>query len=188
MDFIGYLIIAVGLAMDAFAVTLSDAVSYPAESSRRLFALPVAFGFFQGFMPFLGYVLSGFAAELIEQYAGIVALVVLAAIGSNMIREGIGVQKAEDAGPALSVVPRLTIPIILLQSIATAIDAFAVGVSLRAMDANLAAATSIIGIVTFLVCCIPAALGRRLGNALGDKAEIAGGIVLILIGLRAFFS
>lgn len=185
MDFPSLVVIAFGLAMDAFAVTLSDAVAYPRESPRKLFALPVAFGFFQGFMPFLGYVLSGLAAQLIEDYAGIVALVVLAAIGANMIREGAGITKSQGEDPAA---PKLSVGIIIVQSIATAIDAFAVGVSLRAMGAPLALATSVIGIVTFLVCCIPAALGKRLGSALGSKAEIAGGVVLILIGIRAFFS
>ena len=188
MDFVSLVVIAVGLAMDAFAVTLSDAVAYPDESPRKLFILPVAFGFFQGFMPFLGYVLSGLAAELIENYAGIVAFVVLAAIGGNMIREGAGITRArttEDEPPSS---PKLSVGIILVQSVATAIDAFAVGVSLRAMEADLLTAVSIIGIVTFLVCCVPAALGRRLGNALGDKAEIVGGVVLVLIGIRAFFS
>ena len=188
MDFVSLVVIAIGLAMDAFAVTLSDAVAYPQESPRKLFILPMVFGFFQGFMPFLGYVLSGLAAELIENYAGIVAFVVLAAIGGNMIREGAGITSARAHEEEASTQPKLSVTIILIQSIATAIDAFAVGVSLRAMGADLLAAVSIIGIVTFLACCIPAALGRKLGAALGDKAEIAGGIVLILIGIRAFFS
>ncbi len=188
MDFVSLLVIAVGLAMDAFAATLSDAVAYPGESPRKLFVLPVAFGFFQGFMPFLGYVLSGLAAELIEAYAGIVAFVVLAIIGANMIREGVGAMRGSGVDAERAASPRLSLAIILVQSIATAIDAFAVGVSLRAMNAELFTSVCVIGIVTFLVCCIPAALGRRLGNALGNKAEIVGGVVLVLIGIRAFFS
>lgn len=187
MDFLGLVLLGIGLAMDAFAVTISDALAYPSESPRRLFILPVAFGIFQAAMPVLGYFLSGIAADFMESYAGIIAFVVLAIIGATMIRDGIREWGAKDAGAAGPPDARLTFPVIVIQAIATAIDAFAVGVTLRALDANLWLAVSVIGVVTFLFCCVSVALGKRLGSALGWKAEVLGGALLVLIGIRSFF-
>ena len=187
MSFVELLVIAVGLAMDAFAVTISDSLAYPTESPARLFRLPVMFGLFQGLMPIGGYVLSGVAANLVEAYAGIVALVVLAIIGGNMVRDGL-LERASAEADCVADTPRLSWGVIVLQAIATAIDAFAIGISLRALDADLLASVTVIGLVTFLFCCVSVALGQRIGGRLGWKAEVAGGLILIAIGIRAFFS
>ena len=186
MSFAELVIIAVGLAMDAFAVTISDSLAYPAETPARLMRLPLMFGLFQGLMPIGGYVLSSLAAELVEAYAGIVALVVLAFIGGGMVREGL-IDRASDPDD-MADTPRLGWGVIVIQAIATAIDAFAIGISLRALDADLLASVTVIGLVTFLFCCVSVALGQRIGGRLGWKAEVAGGLILIAIGIRAFFS
>ena len=185
------ILLGVALSADAFAVTISNTFVYASESKRRHVLMPVMFGLFQGLMPLLGYFVGGLAAEVIERYAGIITLVILGIVGGNMIREGAeallhpGEDEAEHAGP---VAKRLTMVTILAQAFATAIDAFAVGVSLRAQAVNIVVAASIIALTTFVLCLAALAMGRKLGEVLGDRAQVAGGIVLVLIGLKAFFA
>ena len=185
------ILLGVALSADAFAVTISNTFVYASESKRRLVLMPVMFGLFQGLMPLLGYFVGGLAAEVIERYAGIITLVILGIVGGNMIREGAeallhpGEDEAEHAGP---VAKRLTMVTILAQAFATAIDAFAVGVSLRAQVVNIVVAASIIALTTLVLCLAALAMGRKLGEVLGDRAQVAGGIVLVLIGLKAFFA
>lgn len=185
------ILLGVALSADAFAVTISNTFVYASESKRRLVLMPVMFGLFQGLMPLLGYFVGGLAAEVIERYAGIITLVILGIVGGNMIREGAeallhpGEDEAKHAGP---VAKRLTMVTILAQAFATAIDAFAVGVSLRAQAVNIVVAASIIALTTFVLCLAALAMGRKLGEVLGDRAQVAGGIVLVLIGLKAFFA
>lgn len=185
------ILLGVALSADAFAVTISNTFVYASESKRRLVLMPVMFGLFQGLMPLLGYFVGGLAAEVIERYADIITLVILGIVGGNMIREGAeallhpGEDEAEHAGP---VAKRLTMVTILAQAFATAIDAFAVGVSLRAQAVNIVVAASIIALTTLVLCLAALAMGRKLGEVLGDRAQVAGGIVLVLIGLKAFFA
>lgn len=178
------ILLGVALSADAFAVTISNCFAYPCERRRRLYLMPLFFGFFQAFMPVLGYFLGGVAAELIERYAGLVTLVILGLIGGNMIREGVHALRHPEESSCE--VGSLTITKLLFQSVATAIDAFAVGVSLRAMVVSLPFAVTTIGVTTALCCCVALAIGRRLGEALGDRAEVVGGIVLVCIGIKAF--
>jgi putative Mn2+ efflux pump MntP len=201
-DWVGTLeILLLGLALsaDAFAVTVSNSFVYQGESRARLALMPVFFGVFQALMPLLGYFLGGLAAELIDAYAGIVTLAILGLIGGNMVREGVGAlrrsgEEAEDAGSGAGAGSgadadagggRLTVGILLMQAIATAIDAFAVGVSLRAQAVDLLFSVTVIGLTTAACCVVALAIGRRVGRLLGDRAEVAGGIVLIAIGLKA---
>ena len=180
------LLLGLALSADAFSVTISNSFVYGSESRARLMLMPVFFGAFQGFMPLVGYALGGLAATLIERYAGVVTLVILGIIGGNMIREGVSAlrdpETSHEEGPAT----RLTIGLLVFQAIATAIDAFAVGVSLRAEGVEILGASMIIGCTTALCCIVALAIGRRLGPLLGDRAEIVGGAVLVCIGLRAF--
>ena len=203
MGVIEILLLGLALSADAFAVTVSNSFAYAHESRARLALMPVFFGAFQALMPLLGYFLGGLAAELIERYSGIVTMVILGIIGANMVREGVqalrsskaegSVDSADPAGdsdPADAAageksLKRLTLAILVLQAIATAIDAFAVGVSLRAQDVNLPFAVCVIGLTTFVCCVVALLAGRRLGSLLGDRAEVAGGLVLIGIGIKA---
>ena len=180
------LLLGLALSADAFSVTISNSFVYGSESKGRLMLMPVFFGVFQGLMPLLGYALGGLAATLIERYAGIVTLVILGIIGSNMIREGVEAIRHPDEGEEARTSAHLTIATLVFQAIATAIDAFAVGVSLRAQSVEIFGASLIICCTTAACCVLALAIGRRLGPLLGDRAEIVGGIVLICIGLRAF--
>lgn len=196
MTIIEIVILGVALAMDAFAVTVSNVFCYRGASRARLLMLPVAFGIFQGLMPLLGFFLGGLVGNIIEQYAGIVTLVILGLIGGNMIKEGISdlreARAAREAGgDVCDLAPdaaALTLKVVLVQAVATSIDAFAVGVSLRAASVNIAEAAIIITLTTFLCCVVALAIGKRFGSMLGERAEIVGGVVLVIIGVKALFS
>ena len=170
MNIVEIVLLGVALSMDAFAVTISNVFCYPNASRARLLALPVAFGVFQAGMPLLGYFLGGVVGDFIETYSGIITLVILGFIGGNMIKEG-----------------ACALKVILVQAVATSIDAFAVGVSLRAVSVAVAPAVSIIGVTTLLCCIVALAIGKRFGHLLGDRAQIVGGVVLVLIGIKAMF-
>ncbi|WP_248923039.1 manganese efflux pump MntP family protein [Olsenella intestinalis] len=203
MGVIEILLLGLALSADAFAVTVSNSFAYAHEPRARLALMPVFFGAFQALMPLLGYFLGGLAAELIERYSGIVTMVILGIIGANMVREGVQALRASkaegsadasdpagdsdhaDAAAGEKSPKRLTLAILVLQAIATAIDAFAVGVSLRAQDVNLPFAVCVIGLTTFVCCVVALLAGKRLGSLLGDRAEVAGGLVLIGIGIKA---
>lgn len=191
MSIIEILVLGVALSADAFAVTISNCFVYASESRKRLLLMPLMFGLFQGLMPLAGYFVGGLAAEIIEKYSGIVTLVILGIIGGNMVREGIMAIRGGDDEPEEGTGPvakRLTFSALLVQAIATAIDAFAVGVSLRAQAVNIVVAASIIACTTAACCCIALVIGRRLGKILGDRAEVVGGIVLLIIGIKAFLA
>lgn len=179
------LTLSIALSLDAFAVTISDSISYNKEPFRRMILFPIAFGVFQGIMPFLGYFLSGVFADLIQRYAGIVSLVILGAIGINMIYEGVTkkVDKEVESNRGSSI----TFGMILLQAIATSIDAFAVGISLRAMNVNIVEYSLVICCITFILTLIALRIGQKFGSLLGDRAQIVGGVVLICIGIHAIF-
>ena len=186
-------LLGVALAMDAFAVTVSNTFCYRGASRARLLMLPVAFGAFQALMPLAGYFLGGLIGDIIETYSGIVTLAILGLIGGNMIKEGASALRSGDVGRCD--VPgagggkpgELSAKLVLVQAVATSIDAFAVGVSLRAVNVEVVSATAIIGVTTCACCLAALALGRRFGNLLGDRAQIVGGVVLVLIGIKAMF-
>ena len=189
MTLLEILVLGVALSADAFAVTISNTFVYCHETKARLALMPVFFGAFQGLMPVAGYFLGGLAGQLIESYAGIVTLVILGLIGGNMIREGIGALRnpGEKEETEACVTSRLSIPTLVFQAVATAIDAFAVGVSLRAQSVEIFSASLIIACTTAACCVAALAIGRRFGHLLGDRAEVVGGAVLVAIGLKAMF-
>lgn len=187
MSFWDVLLLGLALSADAFSVTISNMFVYPNETRARQMLMPLFFGLFQGGMPLLGYYLGGVAAVFIENYAGIITLVILGFIGGNMIREGLtAILHPEASESANGEEKRLTLPVILLQAVATAIDAFAVGVSLRAQNAEILSSSVIITLTTFACCCIALVVGRKFGEILGDRAEVVGGCVLVGIGIKAF--
>ena len=178
------LLLGLALSADAFAVTISNSFVYSHEKKSRLLLMPVFFGAFQALMPLLGYFLGGLAARLIEAYSGIVTLVILGIIGGNMVREGVSALLHPKDDEEVST-GRLTIATLVFQAVATAIDAFAVGVSLRAQSVDLIFAVTAIGLTTAACCVAALFVGRRLGHLLGDRAEVVGGFVLIGIGIKA---
>ena len=199
MGLLEILMLGVALATDAFSVTISNTFAFDDHRFSRLMRMPLFFGLFQFGMPLAGYFVGGIAAELIEKYAGIVSLVILGFIGSNMLYSGYKALK-EDASEedeeeaqqgaqqsAQQSATTLSYGKLVFQAVATAIDAFAVGVSVRAHSVDILVASTLFGVITAILCTIALFVGKKLGSLLGDRAEMVGGAVLILIGLKAFF-
>ena len=171
-------VIAVSLALDALAVSIAGGVR--AGSARWADALKVGlfFGGFQAGMPLLGYLVGNAFKDVVSTYDGIIAFVLLAAIGLNMIR--LAISGAEGDG-ARDILPSRTL---LLLAVATSIDALVVGVSLSLVGLPLAVSVIVIGVVTFAISVAGYLFGTTLGTLLGSKVEILGGVALIGIGLK----
>ncbi len=173
--------LGVALAMDAMAVTLSNTLCEPDMPRSKKYAMPVLFALFQMGMPIAGFFGGMLIAPLIEAYAGIVSFAILAFVGGKMLVEAVReLREPEACAPT-----RLTWGELAMESVATSIDAFVVGVSLAASGANIALYGAMIGITTFACCLFVLQLGKRLGEQFGARAQVAGGVVLILIGLKA---
>lgn len=186
MSFIELFFVAVGLSADAFAVALADGLSL--RKRRKAVLIAFMFGLFQAVMPIIGYCLGSGFAHLFSAFDHYLALGVLGFIGGKMIIESVR-ELAHEDGLDDDEPPRLaslTFPALLMQAAATAIDALMVGVSFAAIRVSIAPAALFIGAVTFVLSLLGALGGRRLGLRLGAKAELAGGIVLTIIGIKTF--
>lgn len=181
MGVLEIILIGISLSADAFSVTIANVFATSQLSTARKLSMPVAFGLFQGIMPLLGYFLGALAANLIETYAGVVTLIILGIIGGKMIWDGCqgDGEKSHDG--------ILTMRLLLLQAVATSIDAFAVGVSFAVEAVNIWFASALIACCTFLCCLLALFIGRKLGDLIGCYAQIVGGVILVLIGLKAMF-
>ena len=177
MSFVELLLIAIGLSMDAFSVSVCKGLTTKRFSWRMALVCGLWFGGFQALMPIIGYYLGAQFQEMIEAYDHWIAFGLLFLIGANMIREAIWGKEEEQDGT-------LGFKTMLLLAIATSIDALAVGVSFACIQVKLWSSVIIIGITTFLF----SVLGVKIGNVFGSKyeksASIIGGIILILIGLK----
>lgn len=176
------LVLGVALAMDAMAVTLSNSLCEPDMPRSKKFAMPVAFALFQMGMPIAGFFGGTLVAPLIEAYAGIVSLVILGFVGGKMVWEAVHEMREPESCSS----SRLTWPTIGMEAIATSIDAFIVGVSFAASGKDIVLYGGAIGLTTFACCLAVLLIGRKLGEHFGARAQVAGGIVLILIGIKAF--
>lgn len=185
MSFIELFFVAVGLSADAFAVALADGLNL--QKRRKAVLIAFLFGLFQALMPIAGYFLGSGFASLFSAFDHYLALGVLGFIGGKMIIESIRELAHEDEDDPAVIIKSLTFPALLMQAAATAIDALMVGVSFAAIRVSIAPAALFIGAVTFVLSLLGALGGRRLGLKLGVKAELAGGIVLMVIGIKNFF-
>lgn len=177
-------LIAVGLSMDAFAVSISDGIVM--KNRRRGVLAALLFGVFQAGMPVAGYFLGSAFAELISRYDHYIALVVLGFIGGKMIVESIGELRAKKSDEPTEGVKEPTFGGLIMQAVATSIDALVVGVSFAAIGVDIVPAALFIGIVTFVICIAGFFGGRKFGQLFGAKASILGGAVLVCIGLKTF--
>lgn len=166
--------------MDAFAVSITDGIVV-GGSKKRAFQIAFTFGFAQGLMPFIGYYAGINFVHYIKQIDHWIGFGLLSIIGFKMIYDAINdIRNGEN----ISCKTTISLKTILLQSVATSIDALAVGISFALLEVNILYAVSLIGIVTFLVCFIGVKIGKKVGHMFKEKAEIIGGIVLILIGIN----
>lgn len=179
MGYLELLLIAVGLSMDAFAVSICKGLSLGKIKIKHMLLAGAWFGGFQALMPLIGYFLGSFFSDFIHRYAHWIAFGLLLIIGANMIKESFEEEKVDDKMDAINM---------LLLAIATSIDALAVGVTFAFLHANIVAAVSLIGVTTFLLSAIAVKIGSIFGAKYRGKAECAGGVLLILIGLKTLLS
>lgn len=182
MDVFTLLMLAIGLSMDAFAVAMSNGLCMNSFKMRDALKIGLAFGAAQGIMPILGYLAGRTFSEAIMNADHWIALILLSIIGGKMIFEAIdGMKKGDDV-----ICRVLTNKMLFVQAVATSIDALAVGISLALIRVNIWLAASFIGVITFTLSVIGVIIGKKSGKFLKTKAELVGGIILVLIGVKIF--
>lgn len=177
MDLLSLFLIAVGLSMDAFAVSVCKGLATPKYKLKYSMICGAWFGGFQALMPAVGYLLSVNFKKYITAIDHWIAFVLLALIGFNMIREAL---KNDDEGAD----PSFTAKSMSLLAVATSIDALAIGITFAFLDVNIVAAVLFIGVCTFVISAAGVKIGSAFGTRFKSKAEIAGGAILIILGLR----
>lgn len=186
MFFVNNALLGVGLAMDAFSVSLANGLNEPSMKKGRMCQIAGVFAGFQAFMPFIGWVCVHTVLQyfqVFEKFIPWIALALLCYIGGNMLKDGIQnneeeVENAEVGFKAL-----------MLQGIATSIDALSVGFTIAEYGLVMAlVAALIIGVLTFFICFFGLGLGKKFGTMFANKATILGGVILIVIGLEIFIT
>jgi putative Mn2+ efflux pump MntP len=172
-------IIAVGLSMDAFAVAICKGLAMKKATIKNAIIVGLWFGIFQALMPLIGYYVGSLFAENIKAYDHWIALILLSIIGIEMISNALSKkEKDKEENPSLS------IKTMFVMAVATSIDALAVGVGFAFFEINIFLAIIIIGIITFALSVFGVKIGGHFGIKYKKKAELAGGIILILIGIK----
>lgn len=171
------IIIAIGLSMDAFAVSIGKGLGLPRVHYRHALCAGLWFGGFQALMPVLGYLLGSAFASLVEAWDHWISFILLTYIGINMIKEAFE-SKDDNKGKGFA------IRIMFLLAVATSIDALAVGVSLAFLGASIVSSALTIGITTFLFSAAGVYIGNLFGNRYRKTAECIGGVILIAIGTK----
>ena len=177
MELFEIIFVAIGLAMDAFAVSICKGLSMQKINWKSVIIISVYFGLFQAGMPALGYFLGSTFSSFVQQVDHWIAFSLLAIIGTNMIKDSTDdeVEKRND---------RVDFKTMIILAIATSIDALAVGVTFAFFQVNLWFAITIIGIITLVMSFIGVLIGNKFGDKFQNKAELVGGIILIIIGLK----
>ena len=190
--FVNSILFGIGLAMDAFSVSMANGLNEPEMDRKKELLIAGAFGVFQTLMPLIGWVLVHTAMntfQQIQKFIPWIALILLCWIGGKMIAEGIQSRK-ESAGVSTAAdkpAEKLGLWALFVQAVATSIDALSVGFTIAEYDFSHAFIESlIIGIVTFFISLAGIRIGRKFGTKLSDKASIFGGVILVLIGIEIF--
>lgn len=177
------ILLGIGLAMDACAVSMANGLKEPKMKVNKILLIAFMFGVFQGLMPLLGYIVGSNILNKIDWIIPWIALFLLGFIGGKMIYDGLHEEDNKECCHTL------TFKLLIIQAIATSIDALSVGVSISnyiLLDAIIC--VSIITLVTFIICFIGVFIGKKFGDSLGNKAEILGGIILIAIGIEIYIT
>ncbi len=179
------ILLGVGLAMDAFSVSLANGMSEPKMRRAKMGAIALTFAFFQAAMPLIGWICVHTVVEYFtsfEKFIPWIALILLCYIGGSMLLDGIKNKDEDDDN-----VKKLSFITLMIQGVATSIDALSVGFTIANYNLVMALmAAFIIALVTFVICVCGVAIGKRFGTKLSNKATIFGGIILILIGIEIF--
>ena len=179
MSLVEIIFIGIGLAVDAFAVSIANGVKAKSIKIKYPLRIAFSFGIFQAFMPLIGWLIGTNLKVLISSVDHWVAFILLGLIGIKMIYESF---KIEEDQPLL-----LSNKVLFLQSIATSIDALIVGTSLAFLNYPIVISVILIGLITFLFSFCGVYIGKKFGSFLESKAEIVGGVILIAIGLKILF-
>lgn len=185
MDFITLILLAFGLAADAFAVSVTNGMCSSKVTRIHALLTALTFGFFQALMPVLGFVLGKTFADIVSRFQHWIALLLLSAIGINMLTEALKERKTPEA-QVCTTLNIFRAKNLIMQGLATSIDALAAGVSIAVLNINILAAALIIGVITFFLCTVGVYIGKRFGAILGFRAKILGSLVLIGIGVKIF--
>ena len=169
-------ILAIGLSMDAFAVSICKGLSLGKIKPKHMCIAGLWFGGFQALMPLIGYLLGSFFADMITKYAHWIAFALLLILGANMIKEALGEEEKVDAS--------MDVKNMFLLAVATSIDALAVGVTFAFLQVSIIPAVSFIVVVTFVCSAVGVKIGSIFGDKYQSKSEICGGVILILIGIK----
>ena len=186
--FMTSIMLGVGLAMDAFSVSLANGLNEPGMKRNRMCGMAGVFAFFQFLMPMLGWICVHTVLQVFSAFANLIpwiALLLLGYIGGKMLLEGIRCKNDEFC----EMPPRVGLTALLVQGVATSIDALSVGFTIANYGLLQAFVCGVlIAAVTFAICYIGLFLGKKFGTQLADKASIFGGVILILIGIKIFIS
>lgn len=177
MDALSVVLIAVGLAMDAFAVSICKGLAVKGLNWRHALIVGLWFGGFQALMPVLGYFLGSTFSEFITSYDHWVVFAILGLIGVNMIREALSDEEEAIDGD-------LGMRTMILLAVATSIDALAVGVTFSMNGDGILVPAVMIGVITMAISMVGVWIGGRFGDRYGNRAEMLGGVILILMGLK----
>lgn len=180
MGNIELVLISIGLAMDAFAVSICKGLSMRKMNWKKAIIIGLYFGIFQALMPVLGYFLGSTFESLVVQIDHWIAFVLLALIGGNMIKEAF-------LGSEEKINDDVDLKTMIVLAIATSIDAFTVGITFAFFSVNILLAVTLIGIITFVMSFIGVKIGNVFGDRFQNKAELAGGIILVLLGFKILF-
>lgn len=176
------ILLGVGMAADASAVSMTNGLVESKMKKSKMFLIAASFGIFQFIMPLIGYFAGSLFEDFLTKFTSWVALILLSFIGGKMLLEGIKHAKCDECENTV-----LSFKGLIIQAIATSIDALTIGIIFVGWDQSKALlASSIIGIVTFVLSFICIIIGKKFGDKLSNKAEIIGGIILILIGVKTF--
>ena len=175
------IIMAIGLAMDAFAVSIVSGSAYKQLKIRHAFRMALFFGGFQAFMPLIGSLAGMSVREYIAGYDHWIAFGLLSAVGGKMFYESFKINPAdENFNPS-------NIFILLVLSVATSIDALAIGITISLLPVSIVVAVVIIGLITFVLSYLGAFLGKKFGHFFENKIEAVGGLILIGLGVKIVF-
>ncbi|MCQ2203282.1 MAG: manganese efflux pump MntP family protein [Bacteroidales bacterium] len=186
-------VLAIALAMDCFAVSITIGLKEKAFRISTVARVAIAFGLFQGLMPIIGYIATSFVYEYLVSWGPYISFAMLAFIGGKMVVEAIkegresGSNGNEEGGLEGTSFDVSRIGILIYLAIATSIDALAVGVSYGAMGVSIYMPSLIIGVFSAIFAIVGVGVGSSVGNIFGNKAELAGGILLILLGVKMLF-
>ena len=177
MGAIEILLISIGLAMDAFAVSVCKGLAMKKMNWKKAAIIGLYFGIFQAVMPVIGYFLGNTFEIFITYVDHWVAFILLVGIGINMVKEAFN-KESENRND------NVDMKTMLVLSIATSIDALAIGITFAFLNVNLILAVALIGVITFILAVIGTKIGNRFGDKYQNKAELVGGIILVLLGIK----